>query len=350
MNDDVLSELRRANPITGPMAALPIETVLRRLDDEPASHVPRWRRAHRGTQRMISAVSVAISVGVVVLVVAVVILAGGGHSTNQAANSTRPTSPRAELIRALAVVRNPQISADRDRSLERGLGLLFLTPTRPRLKFLARYGSPKPDRPLLREVTVPSLRAHVLIAPTTYRPVRSSRRRSEGINLYLMSPGNNGTGTGPNPAAVRSFLTHGLSLFVVEEGSKANPGVVLVPDGVARVAFGPATPRPSQTPYRVNPAAIARATAMVHVTSTVHDNIAAFNLTVPTIVSPKAFSGTSAIAATTPTTWYAANGTVIRRTTTQISVSVNIIGLPRPLPPFCKHFPRRARRQGICKR
>jgi hypothetical protein len=99
-------------------------------------------------------------------------------------------------------------------------------------KQLARQGYPEPDRTLLRAVTVPSLHAHVLIAPTTYRPVNGSRRRSEGINLLVVSPGNGGTGTGPRPATVASFLAQGLNVFF-GMGAKTNPGVLLVPDDVA---------------------------------------------------------------------------------------------------------------------
>jgi hypothetical protein len=115
------------------------------------------------------------------------------------------------------------------------------------------------------------------------------------------------------------------------------------------VTFGPAKPLPFQTPYRVNPKAVAEATATVHATAIVHDNIAAFNLKVPTIVSPHAYSITPAINATTPTTWYAANGSVIRHTTTTIFVLVNVVGRPRPLPPICRRVPR-LRNSSICKR
>jgi hypothetical protein len=164
----------------------------------------------RGVRVGVAHLWVALSavVAVVIALIAVSSLSHN-HAAVGPAGPTRATSPRAELIRALAILRQPQIPADRDPGLERGLGPEFLTPTLPPhaekvLKPRAEY--PDPDRPLLRVVTVPSLRAHVLIAPTTYRPVNGSRRRSEGINLVVVSPGNDGTGTGPKPATVRSFL------------------------------------------------------------------------------------------------------------------------------------------------
>jgi hypothetical protein len=295
----------------------------------------------RGVRVGVAHLPVALS-AVVAVVIAVIAVSSLSHHHGAVgpAGPTQATSPRAELIQALSILREPQIPANRDPRLERGLEPEFLTPTLPphaKTILEARSGYPQPERPLLRVVTVPSLRARVLIAPTTYRPVDGSRRRSEGINLVVVSPGNDGTG--PRPATVRSFLAHGLNIFF-GTGSKTNPGVLLVPDGVTRVTFGPARPLPFQTPYRVNPRAIAGATASVYATSIVHDNIAAFSLKIPTIVSPQAYSNTPAIAATAPTTWYAANGSVVRRTTTQIYVIVNIIGRPRPLPPICKRVPR----------
>jgi hypothetical protein len=320
-------------------------------DQRLRRHLPPARSTVRRRVRVgVARLSVALSalVAVVIAIIAVSSLSHH-HGASQSAGPTQATSPRAQLLHAIAVLREPQVAAEQDPSLERGLLQEFLT---PRLLphaisiLAARSGYPAPDRALLRVVSVPSLRAHVLIAPTTYRPVKGSRRRSEGINLEVVSPGNEGTGTGPRPATVGSVLTHGLSVFF-GTGAGSNPGVLLVPDGVARVTFGPARPLSFQTPYRVNPRAVAAATASVYATSAVHHNIAAFSLKIPTIASPKAYSNTPAIAATAPTTWYASDGRVIRRTTTQIDVIINVIGRPRPLPPICKHVPRP--RGSICK-
>lgn len=325
----------------------------RAAEDRLRADVTGSRSRFRSRVRVVVAglpVVLSVLVAVVIAIIAVSSF-GHDHGAVQPAGPKNATSARAELIHAIAVLRQPQIQADRDAQLEQQIFQVgppaAYARTHPQARErLAREGYPEPDRALLRVVAVPSLHAHVLIAPTTYRPVSGARRRSEGINLLVVSPGNDGTGTGPRPATVRSFLAHGLSLFF-GMGSKTNPGVLLVPDGVARVTFGPARPRSFQTPYRVNPRAIAGATASVYATSIVHNNIAAFSLKVPTIVSPDAFSSTPAITATAPTTWYAANGRVIRRTTTQIYVTVNVIGRPRPLPPICKHVPRS--RADICK-
>jgi hypothetical protein len=335
------------------MSILPeLERDLGRAADQRLRAPAAGSRSRSRRRARVAASALPVVLGVLAAVVIAVIAIGAfrhGHGSAHPAGPKHAMSPRAELIHAIAALREPQISADQDPGLHRFLQIgppAAYVRTHPQArKELSHLGYPRPDRGLLRVVTVPSLQAHVLIDPTTYQPSPASPRRTEGINLVAQGPGSFGiTGTGPRPRTVGSFLMHGLSIF--GGGSKTNPGVLLVPDGVARVTLGPARPLPFQTPYRVKAKAIAKATATVYATTSVHDNIAAFDLKVPTIVSPAAFSGVPAIAATAATTWYAANGTVIRRTTSQIYVSVKIIGRPRPLPQICKRTPR----ADICKR
>lgn len=324
----------------------------RAADERLRANIAGSRPQFRSRVRVaVAGLPVVLSV-LVAVVIAVIALGSFRHGHGSVQPAGPKTSPRAELIRAIAVLRQPQVPADRGTRLEQQLFELgppakFLQTHPQARKRLARAGYPAPERALFRVVPVPSLHAHVLIAPTTYKPSAASSQRTEGLNLLVQSPGNLGIGTGPRPATVGSFLAHGLNIFF-GMGTKANPGVLLVPDGVARVTFGPARPLPFQTPYRVDPKAVAEATATVHATAIVHDNIAAFNLKVPTIASPHAYSFTPAINATTPTTWYAANGSVIRHTTTKIFVLVNVIGRPRGLPPICRHVPR-LRNSSICK-
>jgi hypothetical protein len=115
MSDDVLEQLRRENPVPERMPALPIEPVLARLDDEPAtaarsrnrprgarrlsralplalSVAARSRNRPRGARRLSRALPLALSVAVVVAVVGVV-LTLGGHSSS-AGPSTSPLQPQ----------------------------------------------------------------------------------------------------------------------------------------------------------------------------------------------------------------------------------------------------------------
>jgi hypothetical protein len=101
MGDDVLELLRRENPVPETMPALPIEVVLRRLDDEPLTAAERSTRRPRGARRVIRALPMALSAIVVVAVATVVITAGfhggspEGHRSGGAAqprsSATAPT-------------------------------------------------------------------------------------------------------------------------------------------------------------------------------------------------------------------------------------------------------------------
>jgi hypothetical protein len=300
----------------------------------PLSSRARLGRAVRTTTSSLPA-AVSTLLAIVIAVVAISALKAG-HSTAPLTRPYAAASPRTELIRTLAVLRRPQTDPALVSQLENNSGPFRLShrPAARRnpqlLKALARWGNPQPDRRLLRVVTVPSLHAEVLIAPTTYQPSTASRRRSEGITIGVHSPGNIWTGTGPKPTAVSSLLAHGLSLVFGPYDGR-DPGVVLVPDGVARIALGPAQPMRFQTPYRTTSKAIADATATLHGTAEVDDNIAAFNFAIPTIVSSQTFSGLYGLDATAPATWYSASGAIIRHTTTEVDLLVRIRGRASPV-------------------
>lgn len=298
--------------------------------------------------RLPVALSVLVALGIAVIAISslrhghdAIPSARGGSGSSPRREHTY--SPRAELVGTIAALRHPQSPADRSTELDQmalrtGPPAAYVRTHAQARERLAREGYPKPDQALFRTISVPSLHALVLIAPTTYQPSTTSPRRTEGINLLVASPGNDGAGTGPRPSTVRSFLAHGINIFF-GMSARSNPGVMLVPDGVARVTLGPARPQRFQTPYHVSAKAVSRATATVDASAVVHDNIAAFDLEVPRIVSPKAYSFTPAIAATSPMTWYAADGRVIRRTTAQIYVLVDIVGGPSLAALRCRHLP-----------
>lgn len=338
---------------------------------------PRWLRSGTRAAGAWLPVGVATLIAIAIAVVAVGTLRHSGHEHQTAAprpahrtGASSVARERTRLVSSLAVLRAPQDPAQVDRPLVREYlhspmggwippaarrAVTRRTAGAPRI--LAFLGYPRPDIALLRTLSLPQIHAHVLLTPASYRPLRRSRTRAEGISLLLSipspgTPSNDGTST--SPISVSSFLAHGLMLFVGEPHGNSGPGALLVPDGVARVALGPARPKLSQTPDHVPPAAlaaaIAGATATVP-TATVHDNLAAFTLPVITIHSPRSYSFEPAISVSAPITWYAADGSVIRHTTTTISVFVKIDGGRQlPKPPFCRHLPRPARLPAACRR
>jgi hypothetical protein len=351
--DDAIKRLRQMNPCPDELAAPPLAPVLARLDqqfdgdiDHPRPQPAVRRRRHRAAS--LTAIAGGASVIIVVAVVVVAVALLGGHNRTGSAPSAHPhgvAPPRAELIRTISVLRRPQTKVDLNPQLQFPIQVAQKNPQR--IKALARWGDPKLDRGLLRVVTVPSLHAQVLIAPTTYQPSTTSRQRSEGITLNVHSPGNGLTGSGPKPTTVSRFLAHGLSVFVGPHDNRT-PGVVLVPDGVARVALGPPQPLRDQTPDRSTAKDISDAIANLHRTSVVHNNLAAFDFAIPTIAIPQGFSGVFGIEATAPAIWYSASRTVIRRTTTTIDLLVRIRG-DHPNPAIrerCRQDPHRP----ICKR
>jgi hypothetical protein len=93
MGDDALEQLRRENPVPGPMPGLPIEPVLRRLDDGPAAAAARSSARPRRARKVIRALPVAVSAIVVVAVATVAISIGGQHRSS--GSSSRPGSSQA---------------------------------------------------------------------------------------------------------------------------------------------------------------------------------------------------------------------------------------------------------------
>jgi hypothetical protein len=113
MNDEAMRRLRRENPVPETMPALPIETLLGRLDHlEPERPVDGSRAAPCGhrrhgrrhpSRRIVPALSAAVAVALGVVIVAVVIAFGSG--------STAPSSAAAAELQRLAGVAAAQRSA-----------------------------------------------------------------------------------------------------------------------------------------------------------------------------------------------------------------------------------------------
>ena len=266
----------------------------------------------------------ALAVALPALVAAVVAVAALGLFARQhSAPASR--SPRVQLLQSLAVLRSPQVAADRDPELIKNYAFPITVRTRFGARdVLARWGYPQLDTKLVRVARIASLRARVLIAPTTYRPTMASRRRVEGINLAVQSPGNDMTGTGPRPTSVAGFEAHGLALgFGDPEGGSV--AVLLVPDGIARVVIGPPRPQRFQAPAGVGATKLANAIARLTGSAIVRDNLGAFRFAVPPLATSRALNGFYGITTTAPVTWYAADGSVIRRTTTELDLLIHVV-------------------------
>jgi hypothetical protein len=276
----------------------------------------------------------AIAVTVIVAGVALTQLHGGRQSP-PAASPTSGAGPRQQLIDMLGILRRPQTKADLDSQLLPGvLQLSAIATQRHRHQpgglehRLAQLGNLKLDRPLMRVVAIPAWHAKVGIEPETWQPSPTSRLRSEGVDLELWIgsrptiPPSSNSGTGPPPTSVEAFRTHGLALADKPNGHDRLYGAVLVPDGVARITLHPI--RLNRVPVNIDPRQFGTATA------TVHDNIASFQLPIPTATSPRSLSGELATSAVAQATWLAANGTVIRRTTTELNVVIRIVSPKRP--------------------
>jgi hypothetical protein len=112
--------------------------------------------------------------------------------------------------------------------------------------------------------------------------------------------------------------------------------VLLVPDGVASIKVGRFTKWPAHdTIAGLSNEALNAALASIHGTSAVHDNIAAFHLPIPIYTGrpqwahwpgpgPAPRFWFPGIGATAQDTWFDARGHVVRRTTTEIDLTVRV--------------------------
>lgn len=320
--------------------------------DHPRRPEPRTTR-RAGARRRLAATAttlpILLAVAVTVIVAAFALtLIHHGRPSPPAEPATSVRATRQQLIQMLSVLSRPQTKADRDPELDPGfLGLTSIPERLARRhqrppagleRRLAQLGYPKLDRALVRVVKIPEWHAKVGIEPATWQPSPSSPQRSEGVALALWIgtkptiPPSSEDGTGPQLTSVETFRAHGLALTNHVRGTNRMDGVFLVPDGVAKVTLR--VSRVSESPVKVNPSQFGTATA------TVHDNLAAFQLTLPT-ASPvrRGVGGTFGIPGVAQTTWFDVRGTVIKHTTTNLDVLIKVRGtrtLPSP--------PRRHRR------
>jgi hypothetical protein len=243
-------------------------------------------------------------------------------------------SARQQLIQTLGVLRRAQTKSDLDPELllsPPGLESIAQQFARRHKRLpaalerqLVRWGNPKIDKKLARVVHIPAWEAKVGIQPTSWQPSPASHQRSEGVQLSLWIgrkqtiPPSTQVATGPPPTSLDTVRKHGLAVTGNVRSTAVQDGVVLVPDGVARITLQPI--RVGRTPVPVNPSAFGSATGAVS------DNIATFQMPIPTITdtSRGAFSGLLGTTLLTRDTWYGPNGNVIKQTTTAFDVLLRL--------------------------
>jgi hypothetical protein len=317
----------------------------RQLRELPATS-PRTALRGRLVRTARAVIPLAAVVLVVVAVSAAVLLAGHRPAARDAAAQPTVRVARAELLRSFAVLRTPQAV----------LGSVPARVTGPlnfeqRYPIEARLGYPEADKALMRTIRLPGENGYATITPTTYRPSARSGARSEGVDLEMTQGGNGATGTGPRPTPVAAVLTHGLGLVSGTPAGGRAPAVVLVPDGVTRIVFGAGRPMPSSAPSGVTPAGLADAIVTITGSATVHRDLAALSFPIPVITSERALSGVFGIQVTVPVSWYGANGTVIRRTTTELDLFVRVSGVANPLNGLTQRFSHRLQQlRAQCRR
>lgn len=296
-----------------------------RSSPRPRRRFPAWFRASGAALPIIISALVVVAVGAVALTA----FRHGRSSSNPATRTVQSSPSRQELIGLLGVLRRPQTSGDYEADLVPMFFAMQQTASHERHpdaadRPLLPYHDTKLDRPLARTVDIPAWHAKVQIAPFSWQPSLASPRRTEGLALAIGGPdpatGVWGSTTVP-PATVDTIRDHGFALMAsyATRPGVVMQGVIVVPDGVAKVRLGP---------FRLNtPPAAARTVRLPSVTFPVRENIAAIQLKVPTVHStgiknPLGWDTTG----TAQDTWYDASGKVIARTTTYLNgIQLNMV-------------------------
>jgi hypothetical protein len=323
----------------------PPEDLLEQLRERRTRDRGRWRERTRepasrawvvlGFVRAITVLSVAVVIAIAVG--ALVLL--GGHRSSPIPNTTGGVASRHQLLETLGVLRSPPSAADRRaiacaKSVPRPPSVafrtcrtsgvpsffVFLPRSGPGTRQMnAQFGYPRLDSSLIRIVPIPHLHASVTIAPATWQPSPHSPRRAEGIELALNQPRGQ-SGTGPKPTSLTTVINHGLAITNAQmtPSQRTVFGAMLVPDGVAKLTLEPI--RVFSPPAPLKPSQFGR------VTTHVHDNVASFQVPVPTATNPQRKSALYGVAVIAKATWFDRHGRIIDRITTQLYLSINLHG------------------------
>jgi hypothetical protein len=253
------------------------------------------------------AMAVAVPFVVAAAVLLVVTRRGGesGPHPPVAAVHVAQSASRRGLIASLGVLREPQTA--QDRTARFGIPV-----RRPVPVVISRpLGFPRADPSLSRVVSIPAWKGQFAFLPVTFRPAGSGRR-VEGLTASLRLP-DSASVTVIKPITVASFRTRGLLLPSVLQRTSID--ALAVPDGVARVTFGPVSP---DRPMPVHTGSVPAQTV------TVHDNLALLTFSAPTAASPRFRTSTYFISAQTEAIWRTVEGHVIRRVRTSLQLPVQV--------------------------
>lgn len=324
-------------------------------------HAAAHRRARSRRRRLVSRLSIdgqlrrmatatpavlSVLTAIAIAAVAIVTLSHGHRPSTAGAPAE---SSRNALVQTLGILRRAQSRADRLSERRRGMGgaapgAFFSNPPsveralcRGAAYYQLQQCALRLDKPLVRTVTVQD-GYHVAIFPTIVTHAIRQARPGEGILMTLHGPGIYFAGTSLTPTSAQTISAQGL-LVSAYAATGVNRGVMLVPDGVAKVTldrFRLLAPSAVSLP-QIPPAA-----------STVSDNIALLKLSRLTEQSlhldPNAlgryFSQGSgrrcqttfavyALPATAEMTWANATGHSIRHTTISLRLYV---GTHHPAP------------------
>jgi hypothetical protein len=215
-------------------------------------------------------VVVSAAVAVAIAVIAVVLL-GHGRAPSESAASQAGRARQA-LIQTLGILRTPQTAADR-RDLRASALPGFLRVSSSGLC----HGRTTPlpcaetlDRPLVRSVRLPGLGYRVGFFPVAIRPAAAvaTSAAGEGLTITLHGPHIYLLGSGEPPVSAATLRSRGL-VVSANVGDGINRGMVVVPDGVARVVL---------RGFVIRQPAHATAGGVRSTSARVRDNVALFGL------------------------------------------------------------------------
>jgi hypothetical protein len=298
MTDDTLELIKRVNPFPSEVPAPPIEKLLQRLDDKPKHTRALPRRSRAQTSGTLTATAVSVAVVLVVIGLIAVL----GHSRSHQPATPRPIQPSAGVAAALrpvtsilGVLRRPQNAADRNPALITQLqkqshdNFDLAWAGRPELSLMRRAAVAPWGQPIYVVPFLPPTRHAVQNVPPKDRVGNAARTAT--VWTYPISAGS------PlgSPTEIESGrdVTNMAWVHGGNRGPAANRWVMVVPDGVAKVALWPATGSISHHPgHPTNP-------GFRPIVVPVHGNIAAF------IAHGFTRPGQEV--------WYGPNGTIIKR-------------------------------------
>jgi hypothetical protein len=295
MPEDLLDRLARANPTPEGLTPPPYDRVYRQIiDTDDIRHGDAHLADRRGSwlRRARGALTVALPISVTAaVVVAVMVLVSHAGTRQSAAPHPRAQLPRAvrPLTSILGVLRRPQTAADRDPKLVRQLrrqSPIFGTPVLSlmRLATVAPWGQPIYMVPFL-----PPTKQELARVPGASRA--GNIPKTAAVWTYPINPGSS-LGV---PAEIEGgrYATNMAWVKGAKRGPAATRWVMVVPDGVARVALWQATGSISQHPkHPTKPGSKPIIVA-------VHNNIAAF--------IAHGFSGPG------QEVWYGPGGRIVKR-------------------------------------